>query len=430
MKKALQTFWEKAWRRANAQKNRHLWQFYPLALLRAYREERLAEYSQALVYVTLLTLVPLLAVAFALLRGFGVSGIIEPWLRDIFAPMGSAGAQVVNQLLDFVNQTKASSLGIIGVFFLFVSVMNLAQKLEITLNRIWQIDTARSLSQRIVGYLSAVILAPLLIGAIVSSMLGMKNAAWLQPYLQYSGVQILFSLITSILPVIVILLIISALYAWTPNRRVKWYAALGGALFFLALWYPISWLFSRFIAGSQNYSAIYSSFASAIILLIWLNFLWLIFLLGAKFASLLQLKYLLAPDNDNAWYAGEQVELGIALLSIIGNQFQQGKSAPTEDDLLNQLPAQPYKIHYVLRAFTEANLIIVSAENPEHYLPSKSLDLYHLQDIYQSLRVPDKRYVQQAPQIEAMEAKIAAILREPLYVQTENNAATDQHSNA
>ena len=105
--------WQKWWKKRGPQS--WSWaKFYQFARFRAYMKERLPEDAQALVYVTILTLVPLLAVAFSLLRGFGVQGVIEPWLHDMFAPMGQAGDDVVNYLVQFVSQTNASGLGIVG----------------------------------------------------------------------------------------------------------------------------------------------------------------------------------------------------------------------------------------------------------------------------------------------------------------------------
>lgn len=398
---------------------------YPRALLRAWLRERLQEDAQALVYVTLLTLVPLLAVAFALLRGFGVEGIIEPWLRNLFTPMGAAGDQVVAHLLAFVNQTKAGGLGIIGVIFLFVSVMNLAQKLETTLNRIWRVTTNRALRARLSGYIGAVLLAPVLIGAIMSSVLGMQNAAWLQPYLHYPGIRVLFRSITGSLPVIMVFLAIAAVYAWTPNRPVRWRAAFAGSAFFLVMWYPISWLFGVFIAGSHNYSVIYSSFASIVILLFWLYFLWLSFLLGAKTASLVQLPHLLAPDAQKNWFAGEQLQLAAAMTTLIIERFSLGQTGYDRDALNDALPASPDKIQFVLVKLREAKLIAETADECSLYLPTRAASHYTFADLYRALACPDARYGRVVPALDAFDSAFARLLSTKLY-QSEVGEAQEQ----
>ena len=398
------------------------------ALLRACFRERLQEEAQSLVYVTLLTLVPLLAVAFALLRGFGVEGIIEPWLRNLFTPMGASGEQVIEHLLDFVNQTKASSLGIIGVIFLFVSVMNLAQKLELALNRIWRVRTKRALRTRLSGYISAVLLAPLLIGAIMSSVLGMKNAAWLQPYLQYQSVRVLFHLITGMVPAVMMFLVLSAVYAWTPNRRVKWWAAFAGAGFFLVLWYPVSRLFAIFIAGSQQYSVIYSSFASVILLLFWLYFLWLSFLLGAKVASLVQLPSLLVPDDGKDWSAGEQLQLAAAMMTLIIERFTAAQAAADRDTFDDILPASPEKIRFILAKLRKAKLIAESADERPRFLPTKAVSRYTFGDLYRALALPHTRYARITPELRAIDAAFVQLLDRSLCTQqgVQEKALTDK----
>ncbi|UJF24007.1 YihY/virulence factor BrkB family protein [Suttonella sp. R2A3] len=362
--------------------------FYPFALLRAYTKERLPSEAQAMVYVTLLTLVPLLAVAFSLLRGFGVNGVIEPWLRNMFEPMGDAGSEVVDRLIQFVSQTSAGGLGIVGVAVLFISVINLAQKIETTLNRIWRVENERALKARISGYVSAVLLAPLLIGAIMSTMLGMKDAAWLQPYLHLPGVGTLFSLLTGLLPMVIVFLIMASSYAWIPNRSVSLKAAFTGAAFFLLLWYPVSWLFSRFIAGSANYSVIYSSFASMIILLLWLYFLWLLFIMGAKVASLIDLPDALSPYDEHEWYADEQMALGIAVMTEIDHRFAHAEEAPNIEELSKKLHSSPQKVSFLLDRLHQGKLIRATDDSPARYMLSKARSLYTLRDIYQVLAMP------------------------------------------
>lgn len=406
--------WQKLWKARGPQSWRWA-KFYPFALFRAYMKERLPEDAQALVYVTILTLVPLLAVAFSLLRGFGVQGVIEPWLHDMFAPMGQAGDEVVNYLVQFVSQTNASGLGIVGVVVLFVSVINMAQKIELTLNRIWRVETERSLKSRISGYISSIILAPLLIGAIMSMMLGMKDAAWLQPFLHYRGIGILFNLLTSLLPLAIVFLLIACTYAWIPNRQIQWKAALGGAAFFLLLWYPVSWVFSRFIAGSAKYSVIYSSFASVIIMLFWLYFLWLLFLMGAKVASLLQMPHGLSPHEENEWYADEQMLLGIGIMTYIDQAFANAEKAPSIMELSKALHSSPSKVGFILNRLHQADLIAIADDAPARYLPSKARKHYTLLEVYQALAMPEDTIMLNVGQFKELERGIEAQLNIPLH---------------
>lgn len=415
----IQDFWESQWQ--NRGKPSIKWaKFFPFALVRAYLKEHIAEDAQSLVYVTILTLVPLLAVAVSLLHGFGIQDVIEPWLREFFSPLGEAGNEVSAYLLNFVGNTKASNLGIIGVVFLFISVMNIAQRIETALDQIWRVENSRSLRARLSGYFTTVLLAPLMIAALMSMMLGMKDATWLQPYLQYHSIEILFNLLTSALPISIVFILIACMYTWIPSRKVSFKAALVGAAFFLAAWYPVSWVFSRTIAVSTNYSAIYSSFASIIILLFWLQFLWLIFLLGAKVSSLVQIPHLLAPSSDDDWFADEQLKLGIALLAHIETQFQHAQPAPNMQDFTRLFAASPQKIQFILNRLLKANLITETNASPTAYLPSKAIHRYRLVEIYNALALPFDPYQQQYPHFQQLDCDIRILLNLPLVEWAQN----------
>lgn len=383
----LDAYWHKLWlQRPTWWRNLLL---YPFALVRAWMEEGLPESARGLVYMTLLTLVPLLAVAFALLRGFGVEGVIEPWLANMFAPMGGSGEQVVAYLIQFVNQTRAGSLGIVGVVFLFVSVMGLAQKIEVAMNRIWAVDTERSLHVRITGYMSAILLAPLMLGALMSMMFSMQDAAWLQPYVNIPGLRQVLGIVTGLVPLLAAFAVLTCIYVWIPNCRVQWVPALVGAAFFLALWFPVSWLFATFIASSANYSAIYSGLASIVILLIWLNFLWLLFLLGAKVAMLVQRPQERSPFADKHWHGDEQLSTAIALMTTILDGFRRGEAARDLEQLAIAIQATPRKVSWLLNLLTEAGMLTASGDRPPRYLPSRAIASYTLRDIYDALAPQD-----------------------------------------
>lgn len=379
----LESYWRKLWQQRSTWWRNLL--LYPFALLRAWMDEGLPESARALVYMTLLTLVPLLAVAFALLRGFGVEGVIEPWLVNMFAPMGDAGAQVVDHLIQFVNQTRAGSLGIVGVVFLFVSVMGLAQKIEAALNRIWAVDSERSLHVRITGYLSAVLLAPLMLGALMSTMFSMQDAAWLQPYTHIPGIRQILGLLTGLLPILTAFLVLACIYVWIPNCRVQWLPALAGAAFFLVLWFPVSWVFATFIASSANYSAIYSGLASIVILLVWLNFLWLLFLLGAKVAMLTQRPQERSPFADEQWHGDEQIATAVALMTNILSAFRHGETARDLEQLAAAIHASPRKVAWLLHRLVQGGLLATTGDHPPRYLPSRAVASYTLRDVYDVL---------------------------------------------
>lgn len=368
----------KAWSRDMA--------LYPLALWRAYWEEDLTNTANALVYMTLLTLVPLLAVAFALLSGFGLQNAIEPWLHNVFAPMGQAGSEVVEHLVRFVGQAQAGSLGAVGVVFLLVSVMGLAYKIEATLNGIWQVEGERSLPVRFAAYSSIVLLAPLLLGALMSMLFNLQHATWLQAHVPWLAKMMTW--LTGVVPLMLTFLALAALYRWIPNCRVRWWPAICGAVFFLALWFPVSALFSMFIATSSNYSIIYSGFASVVIMLIWLNYLWLLFLMGAKLSVLVQ-RPQARVARQTQWQGDEAFATAVAVAAAVFNAFRRGEKPMDAQALALQVGSTPPKVGEVLKRLQAAGILVTGGGKSAHYLPAKAVAHYSLLDVYHALASDD-----------------------------------------
>lgn len=362
---------------------------YALALWRAYWEEDLTDQARSLVYITLLALVPSLAVAFALLSGFGVQGVIEPWLENLFAPMGAAGAQVVEHLIRFVNQTQAGSLGALGVVFLFVSVMALAQKIEAGLNKIWSVDSERPLAVRLAAYTSIVLLAPLLTAAFMSTVFNLQNAGWVQQYAHLPWVSAGLKLLGGVIPAGLAFFTLAALYLWVPNCRVRWWPAVCGAAFFLLLLFPVSWVFSRFIATSSNYSIIYSGFASVVIMLLWLNYLWLLFLLGAKASLLVQRPQERLQHSGQTWQGDEAFATAVALMTAIFAAFRHGEAAMNAEELAGHVQTTPRKASLLLKRLHKAGLLAKTDNKPPRYLPDRAIKYYTLLDIYRALAPQD-----------------------------------------
>ena len=107
--------------------------------------------AMSLVYTTLLSLVPLIAVSFSVLKGFGVHNQVEPMLSSVLAPLGDKGAEITSKIIEFVENTKAGVLGSLGLVLLFYTVVSLIQKIERSFNFTWRISKPRPFAQRFSG---------------------------------------------------------------------------------------------------------------------------------------------------------------------------------------------------------------------------------------------------------------------------------------
>ncbi len=238
--------------------------------------------AMGLVYTTLLSLVPLLAVSFSVLTGFGVHNQVEPMLSHLLAPLGEQGDEITNRVIGFVNNVNFKVLGSLSLVFLIYTVISLLTKIEQALNFTWRISHNRSLVQRFSEYTSVVLIGPVLIfsaigltasisnSQVAGVLTSMESLGWL---IWIAGKLVSFALIVGA---------ITFIYVLVPNKKVHLSSALIGAVVAALLWKLSGWAFTSFVAGSTNYSAIYSSFAILVIFMIWLYLGWLILLIGAS----------------------------------------------------------------------------------------------------------------------------------------------------
>lgn len=151
-----------------------------LRVIQDFMQGQLTLRAMSLVYTTLLSLVPLLALSFSMLKAFGIHNQLEPLLLNFLAPLGEKGAELATQIVQFVENIGVGVLGSLGLLLLVYTVVSLIQKVEASLNFIWHVNSVRSLSQRLSGYLSVVMVGPLLIVTALGITATMMNSGLVQ----------------------------------------------------------------------------------------------------------------------------------------------------------------------------------------------------------------------------------------------------------
>jgi len=145
------------------------WKAWPIGVLRVaqvvirdFTDGHLTLQAMGLVYTTLLSLVPLLAVSFSVLKGFGVHNQIEPILLNFLQPLGERGVEISFNIIQFVDNVKAGVLGSLGLALLIYTVVSLIQKIERAFNYAWHVKNVRPIAQRFSDYVSVIIIGPIL----------------------------------------------------------------------------------------------------------------------------------------------------------------------------------------------------------------------------------------------------------------------------
>lgn len=338
--------------------------------------------ATSLVYATLLSFAPLLAICFSVLKGMGVHDQLEPFLKSLLAPLGDQRGDVAEKITGFVGNIQVGILGALGVATLFVSVLMLMAQIEQAFNSIWRVTSQRSFAVRLRDYLVVLLIGPLFLFLSVGITASLEHSSFINTYLPFAAVETSMRGFFMILPYILFILAFTSLYMFMPNTRVKVLPALIAAAVAAAAWKGLGELFGIFVTGSSNYQVIYSAFAVLILFMIWLYTGWLIVLVGASISY-----YLQHPANQRQakdWgKLTPELTYAIALqvLHDVGQAFYTQKKPLTLDDLARHIGAPSALVENVAEPLVSCGLLIHDDAAPPHYLPGKPLEETSVADL-------------------------------------------------
>jgi membrane protein len=371
--------------------NARRWFIVPVRLLVALTRQlvkgQLNLRAMSLVYTTLLSVVPLLAVSFSVLKGFGVHNQIEPLLMKFLEPLGPRGEELSDNIIGFVENVRVGVLGSLGLVFLLYTVVSLIQKVESSFNYVWQVERLRGLAQRFSSYMSVILIGPVLVFTALGVTATAMNNTLVQ---QLMSVEPFGDLIVSFSKLVPYLLVIAAfifIYMFIPNTRVRFLPALVGGVVAGVLWQSSGWAFAAFIASSSNYAAIYSSFAILILLLIWLYLNWLILLLGAQVAFYIQYPQYMTRQPVQLRLSNRLRErLALQIMFMVADHHLHQRDPWASRDLVHYLglPMQP--VHHVLQLMVEAGFLSETSDEPPRYLPRRDIETITLAELYEVVR--------------------------------------------
>ena len=187
--------------------------------------------AMSLVYTTLLSIVPVLALTFAILKAFGIEDQIETLLREFLAPMGAQGEEITSRVLLFVQQVNISVLGSVGLVFLVYTLISLIQKIQSAFNDIWHVASTRSLARQMAAYVSVGLLGPLVLFLAIGVIATTVSSFLLDTVGSFAPLRSMMTELNRLAPYGFMMLAFAFLYLVVPNTRVRISAAvLGGAI--------------------------------------------------------------------------------------------------------------------------------------------------------------------------------------------------------
>jgi len=356
------------------------------ALMREYEEGGLKQRAMSLVYISLLSLAPMLAVSFSILKGFGVHNQVEPLLLEFLAPLGEKGIEITDHIIGFVENIKVGVLGFVGFLMLFYTAISLLGQIEDCFNYIWRVSKPRLLYRRFTDYLSVILIGPVFLFSALGITASMGSSHVVKVLTQMEPFGAVYYMLGMILPYLLIITAFSFAYAFIPNVKVKLIPALVGGIAAGVTWKLTGALFTRFIADSAQYSAIYSGFAVILLAMIWLYMSWQILLLGSVITFHVQYPRYLRYDKRRPHLSIQaQEKLTVALMVLIAKQHLKGGVPCSLSGLADavNVPWEPVAdiLHYLQQAH-----LLMKLDGDANFVLAHDTDAISLKQILNAIR--------------------------------------------
>jgi len=378
------------WQSENQRETRSskaLWQTarVTFAVVRDVASGHITLHAMSLVFTTILSLVPFLALTFSVLVIFGITNTLEPILEQWAAPLGDAGLEYVETILGFVNNIRSGALGVTALGLAIYTAISLVQKIELSFNEIWRVNQTRTFGQRFTNYLSIITFGPALVFAAQSFFV---SSDIVQQLVTFQPLGWAYNLLSRLMPYLVIMGLFTFLYAFIPNTKVKLkYALIGGVIAGLS-WQTSVWGFTLFVKFSTTYAAIYSSWAIALFFIIWLNLSWLILLIGASVSFYAQHSQQITRERRSLPSAIVDEYTGLNIVYRVAKQFDDNNGGASISKLESSLSVGPEVMQRIINKLISNKVVAVSVDG-DHLLPARSLDKLPLKEIMAILRAPE-----------------------------------------
>ncbi len=411
LRQRLASLWDPVWLRvwANEYRGKKGWRAFAVRQLevfmltaRSLYQEKITLRAAALTYHTMLSIVPLLAVAFALFKAFGGLRRLEaPLKRTIVENLAVGRADEVMSMLEkYVDNINAGAIAGVGVLILFYSAVGLLTNMEKSLNEIWATRRKRTFFVRFAIFWCLITLTPLLVGYSISltarfqsSAFAIKVLGWL-PF----GLGTLVLSATSILSVCIAF---TLLYLIVPSAKVRVTAALAGGLVGGVLWNLGKYLFINLTAGSMKYSAVYGALGVLPLLMIWMYVSWIIVLFGATFAFATQ-SVRAESLEVGALRLNQRFreQLSLRLCAAVAARFRAGDAPPTLEQLTREVQALGPVVRRVMDTLCAHGLLVQVEGNGEEgrggFLPGQDIGEQTLAGVVRVLRQEDGKSFEMA----------------------------------
>ncbi len=349
---------------------------------KGFTEDKVQLRASALTFNTLLSIVPIAALAFGVAKGFGFEKKLENEIMSSF----EGHQEVMNYILilarGFLQNTKGGIIAIIGLAILFWSVMQVLSHIEKSFNHIWQIKKSRHWGRKFSDYLSIMIFGPILliaagtVNVYISTTVITTVDEISDKVVVVQSIEPMIAFLLKFTPFVIMWLVLTLLYLIMPNTKVKFRSALVAGIIAGTMFQITQFMYIHFQVGVTKYNAIYGSFAAFPLFIIWLQISWLVVLLGAEisFANQNVQKYEFEYESLKVSQYHKRI-LTFLILSTIVKRFVSG-DPPLSAVELSKIMQTPVRLsREILYNLNQADLVTeINVEAPRARLYQPAID--------------------------------------------------------
>lgn len=358
---------------------------------RGFKDNSLVIRASSLTYYTLLAIVPVVAMAFGIAKGFGLEAFLENQLREVF----TGREEVFNWIMEFSNSmletTQGGLVAGVGLIILLYTIIIMMVYVEESFNDIWEIKNPRPLSRKVSDYFAMMFVTPLFLilssAATVFLTTQVSQISQQLNLLEFLSPALMF--LVNLVPYVLIWIVFTLVYMVMPNTNVNIGAAFAGAIVAGSLFIFIQWAYIHFQVGVSRYNAIYGSFAALPLLLLWLRISWLIVLLGAEisYANQNVEHYEFEHEAENISPYNKKI-LALYVYYLIVNRFEKGEKPLTPPQISTKLEMPIKIVRQLLDDLKEINLVseTISEHHKENaYQPASDINKVSIRNVMEKL---------------------------------------------
>ncbi|NLN60119.1 MAG: YihY/virulence factor BrkB family protein [Deltaproteobacteria bacterium] len=359
--------------------------------IRGFDEDKCSLRASALTFYSLISIVPVFAMAFGIAKGFGFEKILEAQLRNKL----TGQEEVLNNIILFshslLENTKGGLIAGIGIIVLFWAVIKVLGHIEDSLNDIWGVKEKRSLARKFSDYLSLMLICPVIIilSSGVTIFITTQITFTIQKISVLGALNPLIRSVLEILPCCLIWGLFTFIYIFMPNTKVRFTSGLLAGIVAGTIFQIVQWGYISFQIGAAQYNAIYGSFAAIPLFLIWLQLSWFIVLYGAELAFAHQHvdTYEFEPDALQSSHRFKLL-LSLAVLHCLIQNFIKEEKPLTTSQLVHRLDIPIRMINDILFTLKKSR-IIAEAMGPKEdeagFLPACDINKLTVQYVVDAI---------------------------------------------